>query len=317
MFSDNYAELYHQMIQQNNVSAAELKNMSSENSGILYKFLSQLIGIPFQERKTTISTRSSVSQRRKLGILHCTNFAKVLRKNCENLVPDDENCVVVSSIARKRKKSKCSHQVNHKQNNTKDEKYQVPVVYLQDILSTQGSTSKSDFMGYFGLYMTNSEKPNQLESMSNSNTVKLAQASNLPISSDLGIHIAARENHVLPEAFKLRKIERYEWYINKPFEKREETVEYPITYVDRTIKNIQSNVEYSGKIAQLAKLCKPLFVNVKQENLLKRRKQLLKNARQRKLRRRKAQLKKCRNLKIIVTVDEKKKVDMRLGKGLK
>lgn len=77
------------------------------------------------------------------------------------------------------------------------------------------STTKGQFLQYFKL-SPRLQPPIITSSTHIAIASKLSNCVNIPFSSDVGLIMARREQHSMPEDLKLKRLERNEWYTNQP-----------------------------------------------------------------------------------------------------
>lgn len=178
----------------------------------------------------------------------------------------------------------------------------VPPEYPTSISGPQ-ETSKLKFLEYFRLGNSSSEfQSDKINETAPISLTMFKKSTNVPFSSDLGRLLAVRVNHKVSEDFKLRKIERVERYINKPYSEKIENVEYPVTFVEKNL----SISPHMNRTKQNAFECKPVSVVLKNVDLLELQKRLKRNARKRKRYRLNQMMKTVKTLKVVLRPSDKK-----------
>ncbi|XP_066261647.1 uncharacterized protein [Euwallacea similis] len=109
-----------------------------------------------------------------------------------------------------------------------------PIVDLRVILHKPQVLNQNEFLRLFKLETTSSltQEDTPIPSLI-TNTIKFNTCSHIPFSSDLGLELIKRDNHMCPEVTKSRKLDRLEWYINKLPLKVAESCGYEVTYQEK------------------------------------------------------------------------------------
>lgn len=158
------------------------------------------------------------------------------------------------------------------------------VVYLHDIFKVPKkpeSPTQQQFLKSLGLIFNNNYRVPASTVPHVSKLIKLHNCPNVPISSDVGKAIIKRENYTVPEDSTTKKIERLEWYVNRSPPKKTPQ-HYEVTYVDNKVSDLHIYKFPKKQFHQrdvdklytnfLLKLCKPLYVVVKQDDLTSKKK---------------------------------------------
>lgn len=145
-----------------------------------------------------------------------------------------------------------------------------------DISVKEEPPNQIGFLKSFNLGLNNNDCPKP-EVANFSRPIKFQNCHNIPLSSDIGKSMIKRENYGVPDYVTNRKLERLEWYVNKEIPRFVE-VKYENSYVQNSKENEhfykfpkrqfcqpRGNLAYQDFIF---KLCKPLNVVLKRENLL-------------------------------------------------
>lgn len=197
----------------------------------------------------------------------------------------------------------------------------VPTTYLSDTPTTQEKTTKSTFFEYFNLRDNSIEScPNKLDGTPNFTMSMFKYSANVPFSSELGRLLAGRVNHNVTDDFKLRKIERLERYINRPYIEKNENIIYPITYVERNhvnnskknpINNVNKDLRNSEKECSMGRNfpCKQLSVLIENENLIELQKKFRQRMKKRKRDRLYRLRKKCKYLRVLLRTSDRTNIE--------
>ncbi|KAK9888934.1 hypothetical protein WA026_001153 [Henosepilachna vigintioctopunctata] len=284
MFNEEKANVCERLLHQT-ISITELQKM---NNCVLNKVLLQLMGLTFLELKVTLKTRSALSNSCKGNIIRASNLEKI-RKTSKSRKNATTKRRKKYSVPLKKIKILDTNEVKKRidsiQNRTNAKKPAIgnkgPIVLLKDILATQERTSKSDYMKYLGL-----------------------KAVNVPLSSDMGIKMAVRDNHIVSEKFKHYRIRRCEQYINRNLTVKRDT----------KVFNGVEKLSLNKRKKCIKKDCKEVSVNVIRldlnkikQNMAKRKKHFISKVI-------KNMQKNAENLHVIISPCEKQIVDLLLKK---
>ncbi|CAG9771233.1 unnamed protein product [Ceutorhynchus assimilis] len=160
-----------------------------------------------------------------------------------------------------------------------------PVVSLINVLLPEKPITQESFLDGFGLQSTFNpiigEEPTITPT---NNSIKFNNTSNIPFSSDLGRELMKRDNHFCPEALRARRLEKFEWYVNKPIVNRPNNIKYEVTYqekkdwlLDRKFKYPKRQIwQHPGDtdFQKKALLCRRLKVLVLKQDLSKLQRKL-------------------------------------------
>ncbi|XP_066147394.1 uncharacterized protein [Euwallacea fornicatus] len=162
--------------------------------------------------------------------LHVTEVDLKQRVNRKRKLSDDDGAIPIKR--RTLLPRSCCKQKKSSENLRK--MLPQPVADLRVILHKPQALNQNEFLRLFKLESTSSliqeDTPN---SSLITNSIKFNTCSQIPFSSDLGMELIKRDNHICPEVTKSRKLDRLEWYINKVPLKAVEVCSYEVTYQEK------------------------------------------------------------------------------------
>lgn len=157
----------------------------------------------------------------------------------------------------------------------------------QDHAEEHFASSKDHFLQYFQLSprlqppIVPSPPPVAISS-------KLTNCVNIPFSSNVGMIMARREQHCMPEDLKLKRLERSEWYINQPIPRLYTEIDFE-TSPTYKIPNYMHNFKIPKRqqhhlrrslrnVHFLKQFCTPISVKLIREDLTKVQEDIRKKA---------------------------------------
>lgn len=221
-------------------------------------------------------------------------FSELKKLTLGIILPHNAQCTQRNNVPNGMKNAESSYFLNtslniYKVNKRKSISQKYPLVCLKDVFSTQGQVSKEEFLNYHNL------QGNVTQEIKSTDKVPIylkRNSDNIPFSSNLGIKIFPLKFSV-DESYQLKKIERFERYVNKPYLNNPESVKYPITYRERNVNShtykFHRNSPYERHLKRVEIVLEKIDINAYKE-------------------------KSERTLKVVVPFSEKKMVDDRVLK---